>query len=309
MTPRRAARVLQLSSPIIAAMAASFLLTGCAASARQPVDVAAAAGKGSAPAANSKKWKRPVPPAKGTLHVLIVDETASFRAQWKDAVDFAASWVHQMRSKDAIMVIGADVHSWDDDDVRIPRTTLPRKSLQVIGFKRDLVRKIRELTQRDTSSGSETGYRIAMAELKKRTAERKAARALEEKQRARKGVKGAKQDAKRRPEEPETDRLGTDLLGAIDFAAYLASKSAEGRTVDLQVFSDFEEEPGRQPEHTPVAFPHDSRMRALFVSTGGKNGGGNAYTARLQRWSDKLGVYVSCTPQDFSTPSEVQGTR
>jgi hypothetical protein len=111
---------------------------------------------------------------------------------------------------------------------------------------------------------------------------------------------------RRAGEEPPTDRLGTDLLGAVDFAAYLASKSAGGRTVDLQIFSDFEEEPGRQPEHTAMAFPHDSRMRTLFVSTGGEDGGGNAYMDRLKRWCDKLGVYVRCKPDDFLIASEAQ---
>ncbi len=98
--------------------------------------------------------------------------------------------------------------------------------------------------------------------------------------------------------EPE----GTDTLGIIDMASYLAAKSP-GFAVNLAVCSDFEDEkvPKTGASNEPSPFPNDTHFVALYVGTHGHTD----LTSRINRWIKKLKpMNLNCAPNDFHIASE-----
>lgn len=90
-----------------------------------------------------------------TLLLLLFDETTSFAqtGHWEDSLRIAGLAVDQLKPGDAVGVIGIDHHGFDESDVRLPVTDLPRVALRAVEVKRDIKTHVSKLVPRETSSG------------------------------------------------------------------------------------------------------------------------------------------------------------
>lgn len=89
--------------------------------------------------------------------IVLVDETDSVGfykdgklqyLYWPEFIPWVAKIAEKLSPSDAFCVIGIDDHGFDDDDIRIPITTLDENTLKAVIQKKSLVRNIKALTRR-----------------------------------------------------------------------------------------------------------------------------------------------------------------
>lgn len=111
---------------------------------------------------------------------------------------------------------------------------------------------------------------------------------------------------------PKGKPIGTDILGAVDYAAFL-SRDAGNRAVTVLVFSDFEDEaPKSYSTHgsTLQAFPRWTHVYAINVRAGGN---GDRTQQRIARWCETFNTMRSpesdpiVAPEDFYTIGQTNG--
>jgi len=111
----------------------------------------------------------------GTTHVkttlfILLDETSSFVSSptiqgvgesgkaspdqmWKNSRDLAAQSISRLKPGDEVCVIGIDEHGFDDSDVRVRFTPIPKTMYGSLSTKKQVYDALESLDVRSTSSG------------------------------------------------------------------------------------------------------------------------------------------------------------
>ena len=91
-----------------------------------------------------------------TFLIILMDETASFvdSGSWDLSVPVVQQALFHLRPKDRLSLVGIDHRGFDQEDVRIPVTTLSAGAFKSTTEKQALMETVRDLKPRPTSSGS-----------------------------------------------------------------------------------------------------------------------------------------------------------
>ena len=229
-----------------------------------------------------------------TVLVPMFDETSSFceiSGIWDSSKDTAKVAVNRLRPGDWVMVMGVDHQGFDDRDVRMNLTQLPKSQLPSLKAKQDIMAAISDLQIRPTSSG----YPREEPDP----------------------VTGAK--TKGTPS-------GTDTIGVLHYVGtILDSPVFHNSYIRIIIFTDFQEEPPEQYKRQTGAsysyervFNGDCRVMGLNVITvsddeliGSETSldqdelnmtGEESYMLRTRAWTEILNsMGLQCDETDFHT--------